>query len=369
MTDAVSIVVRALRDPAGSLAHGSNGYADDLVAAASHHRVLLLLGWRLRAAGMLDEWPGRFVHAFQVAERNAIAVDCVRQIELAMVLAELHEAGVRALLFKGAAVAHTHYPAPHVRVRADTDLLIGASEVNNLEAVIGRLGYGRPAETSGRLVSYQSHYHKTDGYGVTHAFDVHWRISNLQSLANRFTHAELWEGRVPVRALGKPAVTVDAASSLLLALVHRAGHHPNSQNLLWIYDLHVLGHELTAGQVRQVQEIAADRGLARLVADGLATARDCFGDTSLESVIEALRSRPPRPDDVPAIRESSTLASVLRLDLEALPTWRERARLMREHLFPPAAYMRQRYPRWPVALLPLAYVHRIARGAPAWLRR
>jgi hypothetical protein len=30
--------------------------------------------------------------------------------------------------------------------------------------------------------------------------------------------------------------------------------------------------------------------------------------------------------------------------------------------------MRERYPRWPAALLPLAYVDRIVRGAPKWFR-
>jgi hypothetical protein len=38
-------------------------------------------------------------------------------------------------------------------------------------------------------------------------------------------------------------------------------------------------------------------------------------------------------------------------------------------MFPNAAYMKSMYPRWPAAALPLAYIHRIVRGAPKWLRR
>ncbi|MGH9409298.1 MAG: nucleotidyltransferase family protein, partial [Vicinamibacterales bacterium] len=92
-----------------------------MIAAASRHRVLVLLGWRLRAAGTLAQWPSLFVETFQVAEHRAIAEDLLRQRELAQVLRAWHAAGVRALLFKGAAVAYTHYPAPHLRARADTD--------------------------------------------------------------------------------------------------------------------------------------------------------------------------------------------------------------------------------------------------------
>src|SRR5207245_7507727 len=130
--------------------------------------------------------------------------------ELTRVLAELTSAGVCVLPFKGAALAHTHYPAPHVRVHVDTDLLVAARDVPILEEVLARLGYIRPPETSGRLVSYQSHYRRTDHHGVIHPVDVHWKISNMQSLADRFTFEELWESRAPVPALCSSTVTIDA---------------------------------------------------------------------------------------------------------------------------------------------------------------
>jgi hypothetical protein len=52
--------------------------------------------------------------------------------------------------------------------------------------------------------------------------------------------------------------------------------------------------------------------------------------------------------------------------------WRElkgvgpRLRLVRQHLFPSAAYIRSIYPRVPTVLLPLAYAARVFRGAPKW---
>ena len=51
--------------------------------------------------------------------------------------------------------------------------------------------------------------------------------------------------------------------------------------------------------------------------------------------------------------------TVLATDLMSLP-WVDRIRLVSEHLFPSIVYMRARYPSWSGALLPLAYVHRIA---------
>ena len=367
-TDAAAIVARAIQDPAASPPGSPTVDAAALIAAASRHRVLLLLGWRLRAAGRLEEWAAELVAAFQAAERHAVAVDCVRHAELLAVLAELSAAGVKPIVFKGTALAYSHYPAPHLRVRADTDLLVPANELPALADVLGRLGYVRPAETSGRLVSYQSHYHKRDRYGMVHAFDVHWRISNLQALANRFTYDELWECRVPLGALGPSVVTVDDGHALLLALLHRAGHHPGSRNLLWLYDLHVLASRLGPEETKRVGEIAGARGLAPIATDGLEAARDCFGGAAVDPVIDALRAGEPNRDAA-VIHGPWTQAGVLRLDLDALPDWRARGRLLREILFPSPRYMRARYGVRSNLLLPGVYLWRVVSGMPKWLRR
>jgi hypothetical protein len=361
----VAIVARALRDPGGLPPQWSSQSFASVVAAASRHRVFLLLGWLLRDAAALDEWPG-LAEAFKRAEQQALSVDCVREAELATVLHEMDAAGVRPLLFKGAAVAHTHYPAPHVRVRADSDLLVPEGDLPVLEGVLRRLGYIRPVETSGALVSYQSHYQRTDRYGVTHALDIHWKISNLQALANCLTHAELWTCRVPVAALGPSAVTVDAPHALALALVHRAGHHPGSKNLLWMYDLYLLDNHLTADERQQFQALVAARGLHGIAAEGLAAARTSFGTLAPDAPVEmtpvlsAGGDRPIRP---------WTPAEVLRLDLEALPDWRTRGRLLREHLLPSSSYMRAKYGVRSSVMLPGLYLWRVLHGMPKWLRR
>jgi hypothetical protein len=246
---------------------------------------------------------------------------------------------------------------------------VAVSDVRALEDVLGRRGYARQLETSGRLVSYQSHYDKVDRYGVLHAFDVHWKISNLQVLADRFTWQDLWQHRVPLAALGSTAVTVDDVHALLLALIHRAGHHPGSRNLLWIYDLHLLASRLSPDEVRQVEEIARARGLGQITAQGLALARDWFGTATVHPIIDALRARGPRREDAIVLQGPWTQAQVLRLDLDALPDWRARCRLIREHLFPSAGYMRARYGVQWALLLPGLYIWRILLGTPKWLRR
>src|SRR5437879_1574632 len=108
--DIEAIILRGLQDPTSTAPTASAPDVAALIAAASNHRVLLLLGWLLRAAGTLSGWPAQFRQECLKAEREAIALDLVRHSELMRVLAELASAGVRVLPFKGAALAHTHYP-------------------------------------------------------------------------------------------------------------------------------------------------------------------------------------------------------------------------------------------------------------------
>jgi hypothetical protein len=127
---------------------------------------------------------------------------------------------------------------------------------------------------------------------------------------------------------------------------------------LWIHDLHLLTGGLNDEERRQFDAIVADRGLGDIAAEGLELAARTFGQRTSESRVER-----------PARRGCRTQLHVLRSDLEALPDWQTRARLLREHLLPPAEYMRARYGVRSNSVLPVLYLWRVLQGAPKWLRR
>jgi hypothetical protein len=364
--DATAIVTRGLGHP--NISPSAPVYAAALTAAASRHRVLVLLGSMLRAAGSLERWPPEFIDAFRAAERRAVVIDSLRQVELTRALSAMESSSIRALTFKGAALAHLYYPAPYLRARADTDLLVAAADIAAMDRTLTALGYTRQQETSGQLVSYQSHYEKEDRSGVFHAFDVHWKISNRQAFADRFSFDELWERRIAVPALGPHAMTVSRVDALILALVHRAAHHPGSRDLLWIYDLHLLVDGMTDLELRRVSDSIGSRGLDDIAREGLTLARDWFG-TAAKGIITALDRRPARRDAALAPLRGSSQTDLLRHDLRALPSWYTRWRLVREHLFPAPAYMRAKYGVRSNLVLPALYTWRIVAGAPRWLRR
>ena len=365
---AVSVLISAIQDPAAPASMPFHGQAGELFDVALRHELHLLVGWTLRAAGTLDRWPPAFVDAFYAAEREAVAVDCAREADLVTLLAALDTEGVRVMPFKGAALSRTHYPAPHVRPRLDTDILIPIEDLPKTHRVFAALGYVRPPEVSGELVSYQCHYHKRDRLGITHTYDVHWKISNIQSLANRLTFDELWNERVPVRSLGLPAVTPCAVHALMLALVHRAGHHHGSRRLLWLYDLHLITAGLTAGEWIALQELSDARSLGEIARHGLLAAHEWFETAGADRLAcgTGRRMEDARIAAAASDRRRWSQVDVLRSDLRALPDWRARGRLLREHMFPSAMYMRARYGVQSNVLVPALYLWRIMRGAPKW---
>ena len=138
---------------------------------------------------------------------------------------------------------------------------------------------------------------------------------------------------------------------------------------MWIYDLHVLLSGLTEGERQQMEDLASSRGLSQIACDGLALTRDWFATPGADRIIDRLRRRPVHSEDVPVIHSASSQTDLLRLDLRALPTWGQRRRLIREHLFPAPRYMREKYGIRSNFLLPVFYAWRVVAGAPRWLRR
>lgn len=331
--------------------------ADDVLAAARVEELHLLLAYRLRLSSLAEEL------------RAAALIETLRERELRSVLAGLAAAGVTAIMLKGTALARTHYPRPELRPRVDTDLMIAASDKEAVTRSLVALGYRRASEVDGDVAIGQFHFQKLDRHQLTHVLDVHWRVSNVRAFAEALTYEEMARDAVPLASLGPNGWSPSAVHGLLLACVHRVAHHNDSGDLLWLYDVHVLARSMTAADRRQFAELAAARRMRVVCARGLRLAAEAFGDID-EAWIASFdpESDASEPSAAFVGRELRQV-DILKADFLALPQWRERAQLLREHLFPSSEYMREKYREWPDLLLPVAYLHRIVRGAPRWFGR
>ena len=337
----------------------------ELVALARQHRVHLLAEQQLARLELCHTTPAWA--ALQVEARVEALRDLVRLRELARVITALEADGCAPIVFKGAALALTHYHDSWRRPRLDADVLVAPSLRGRAAATLATLGYTRPLMTAGRYVMHQEMHVRPDAVVGEHVVDLHWRLANPNVLADLPGHAELRARAVRAVTPEGELYTASAPDALLIACVHRAAHHGNSGELLWLYDIHLVASRLTAAEWALLGSVARRSRVAALVSDGLEASARAFGDRAPADVRTSLAASSREASSV-FLHAGLRPLDRLRADVVALGV-AGGARLVAEHLFPPVSYMREKYGLRGGALLPFAYARRIVGGAAGWFRR
>jgi hypothetical protein len=340
--------------------------AHTLLDRAAVHRIDRLFARALLANPAIAPHVDRT--ALRDRLRNAAAVELAHRVDVVQVIDACTRAGVHPVLFKGDAIAYGLYAEPQLRPRADSDLLIDAEERPRAEAALAARGYVPEAESLGALSTFQSHWTRPRPAAPPHAVDLHWRLFNAEPFARVLAVEEVAAGAGALPALGR-ARAPSLAHQFIITAVHRVAHHYDAGHLLWLYDLHLLAGALGEEGTARAADLAIARGVGPVVARGLTRAVAAFGTRVDAGVRRRLDAAPVSPAIGVFLEGRPRQVDVLRANLSTLPGWPSRVGLLRDHLFPSAAYIRSMYPRVPPALLGLAYLHRIVRGAPKWFRR
>jgi len=324
-------------------------------------------------AGRLDLPPDLTAALRSEAARMA-AIDLVQEREIRSLVAALHRAAAGALLMKGAELAYTHYARSDLRPRSDTDILIPHARLDAVRSVLTDLGYEHTGHMDAALVMGQASFVKCRDEAVVHMVDVHFRLANPRVFAGVMSYEELAASARPVPKLCPEARGLSDAHALLLACVHRVAHHFDSDRLVWLYDIHLLSNALDQASWTEFVRLAIDRGVASICLRGLEKTIELLGSSVPSTVLSALEARARQHEEVSAsyLRPGSRARQevhVFATDLRALPTWADRWRLVREHVFPSAAYMRDVYAPSSRAPLSILYARRALRGARKWLAR
>jgi hypothetical protein len=310
--------------------------------------------------------PPALVEGLRDAAHRQVARELAQRIELQRLVAVVGARGVDMLLMKGAALAYDVYPDPAWRVRTDVDLLIRERDRTLVEACLNTLGYECEPQVSGRFATYQFHARHTDVHGVGHLCDVHWKISNPQRFADAIAFDELARAAIPLKLLGPDARGLGRAHALWLACVHRVAHHYDRDAIPWLYDIHLLIERMDDENLARFLALAERTGVRRICLHALLLARMRLGTTIPPAALTALEAAAVDEPSAVFLRPGLRQLDILVDDLRVLPGWRARLTLLREHLFPNAAYLRRTYAQGSSAPLPWLYVRRIVTGASKW---
>jgi hypothetical protein len=354
----------ALESLASALRGELPSLSGPLVDLAEGHAVDALLA-RTPAASAAPPAIASRLNALAAANE---AFSAAQDREVTRVLRHLATGGVSPILIKGAHLANTIYPSSAMRPRKDADLVIAADELVRLASLLDEAGYHRLDHVRGSLILGQCHFQRTDDLGVTHGLDAHWRIAAPLVFRDVLPAVMLRASRVPLPRLGEHAWGPSTPHALIIACVHLIAHHRADPMLIWLYDMARLADALDEGDAATFVETADAAGISAVCASALDRARQYFDGPALTSLAAQVRARSSR-----GVEPSARLLTATRpideawLDFRTAAGWSERMTLIREHLWPDAAYMRATIA--PRGWLPLAYARRAAFGIRKWAGR
>ncbi len=319
----------------------------------------------------VPDWPDEVAEPLRRTARGQAMWEMRHRHLMSEVLRDLAEAGIRALLLKGTALAYDLYSEPSERSRGDSDLLITPPDVQSARDILMKRGFapsaGDPLELES--VRLQEAWSRSTPDGLTHVIDLHWQTLNSVALAPVMPFETAWAGALPLPRFSPKAWGLPREFALLLACAHRAQHVLNpyyvadqtyfdGDRLIWLCDIDRLSRALDADVWDRFVAAVLGGGLAAVVLDGLVATRMRLGTPLSETVLDRLRSA---PQDTPEARYLLAGHRVTRIwhDLGAVPGLWAKLRYLRMRLLPPGDFMRAKYPGLVRQPLPLLHLRRI----------
>ena len=334
----------------------------DVLDAARRHRVHWLLQDRQSVSFVEPAWAA----GVKREVLHAAALDARRDEDTRALLDALSASGIDALVFKGAALAHLIYTAPHLRPRTDIDILIRAEDRDRAGGVLEASGWRRPPEPDLDESAAQRHYARQGPGRTAWLADVHWKVANPRVFGDAVSFDDIRSRAIPLPALGAAALTPGLCDALLLACMHRVAHHDDEVDLLWLWDVHLLVERIADRDIELFGHLARRAGMTAVCRSGIELSAALFGSRRALELLDQLRSSAYEPSArfVGGARRVTIFASDLGLagNLAFALAPSDRTPLPARRLHAGAV------PRCPAALVPVAYALRIARGAPKWLR-
>jgi hypothetical protein len=272
-----------------------------------------------------------------------VANEALKQNTLVELFKGFQSSGLdQTVLFKGTALAYSVYQQPWFRPRSDSDCLIDAQQLKGYEQVFSKLGYQKLFAIEGRYLSYQSTFSKRLSSNSVLNIDLHQRISNRQILAGVFTAAELFEHGVCIEPFGKSINIPSPVDSILIACLHRLGHHHTEERIIWLYDIHLLAENLDTQNWQSLLNRARTKNISAITLDALLLCRQLFGTQLPAQALQEFNSTSQETEtssiflnrDLPEWR-------YVWADLKSMPSIAAALCLVWENLFPNPDYIRR----------------------------
>ena len=308
---------------------------DALFAQARAHGVLALLGhWPHTHRSLFDQ--ALHMQSVRAEYARTALLDVLHRAALSELSSAFASAAIPGLVIKGAALALSHYPSVGLRPRVDTDLFIEPAQQERAHQILLDAHWQPIASNFSALVLPERSYQKRFS-GALISLDLHWALSARPLLARALPFATLYANSVAfddARHWRMPC----AVDALLIAAVHRIGHHRDHERYIWLYDVHLLWQAMTPHEQEQSLSRAEQAGLCAILFDALTPCQALFHT----DISAAQRARLERVKNEPGATLLSETISDFAFDWR-FASWRERFALVKQRVWAEPEYLRSRF--------------------------
>jgi len=318
--------------------------AEELVDIAEEEGVLTLLDWELRSRPCNASLPDSFRDDLATRARSVTAESLYGGNEVRRVASALSEAGIRALLLKGHALALWLYPQPTLRTCGDIDLLLESrADADRAAEVLKKLGYAL-AFNPGAMF-YEMSSRLIVGGRVRSEVDLHSRLINVPVYADRLGFAELWEHSIALPGLDTGIRGLSIVYALIHACMHRAvdlfQHGP--EKLKWHYEIHLLLSRMDQASWANLRALCLAKGLSGVCLRSFDDAVSWFGG-ELPVAERAALQRAAAGEQLD-YRRIDDWRYIQWLNFKVLPDAGARLRWLAERLVPTTSHLQELYGR------------------------
>lgn len=244
------------------------------------------------------------------------------------------EKNLRGLVIKGAALARQLYPRLGLRAKGDLDLWVPYSQLAQVKDLLLGFGYQSIPCNYGRFSQPEQSFIGRDRRNPV-KIDLHWEVSSRPFLAGIFTFDTVWQSSFDF-GYGNSIRAPNLLDALLIAVIHRIGHHREDARWIWLLDIDLIWRKLSNDQQRQSFQAAKARGVSALLHEALETTAKVFR-TPIDAAFGA-EKLPAEPSAL--LLDHAT--SLLWFDFKSMKTL-DFVKLCAEHVFPPNQFMQHRF--------------------------
>ncbi|MEH6552213.1 MAG: nucleotidyltransferase family protein [Pseudomonadales bacterium] len=358
----LSLLLQADTSKAGSIPAGLD--CNQFIQLCEHEGITPLLSHQisqqLSQPNTNIQIPDAWQNELSTLSKQYVATQLIKQREIHKLITAFNQNGLDYILLKGEALSISCYPQAYLRTRCDTDFIFkDKQEAENAWTLLQAQGYARLPTMEGEFVGYQFPCQKTLAMGVVNTLDIHHKITNAQWFTQQLEYPELKDNSVTIEYGNQHTLALSPLYALIHACIHRTTNVSNQMEnrLIWLYDIHLLSQKLTATDWEKLLLIAKEKDFSQLLLQGLTITKKTFNSPIQEETLAALQQQAKNqstPHTAGSRRLTSYYNNVMRLE-----GGKQRWQYIRETLFPPAAYVAEKYHVKNNALILWYYVKRI----------